>query len=285
VIPDILPTGLTLFVGDPKVGKSWAVLSWCVAVASGGHAFGSIPVHPGHTLYLALEDNDRRLQRRLSYVTRGDKPPEFFHYSTTEVERIGAGFEQRLSRWLDRRPKARLVVIDTLAMIRPESDGEKGIYEAEYSACKQLLKIAANYDVAIVLVHHSNKSNAADKLARVSGSHGLTGGCDNVFVLTRNREDGSATLNIRGRDIERDGDIPLFWDQRATMWRLENKPETAATAAHTLWRLLRDRPDMSPSEILLASGLGKDQVVAAMSSLKADGVIDIADGRIVVLEA
>lgn len=285
VIPGILPTGLTLFAGAPKVGKSWAVLDWCVAVASGGHVFGEIAVHPGHTLYLALEDNDRRLQRRLGYATRGDKPPEFFHYSTDQVERVGAGFEQRLSRWLDRRPKARLVVIDTLARIRPATDGKQGVYEADYAVCAPLLKIAGDYDVAIVLVHHTNKSKSGDALERVSGSQGLAGGCDNVFVLERDREEGKATLNVRGRDIEHDGDISLFWDHRATMWRLEHKPEAEVSDAHKLWRVLRDSRDMSPSEILLASGLGKEQAAIALSSLKADGVIDVVDGRLVVLEA
>lgn len=285
VIPDILPTGLTLLAGAPKVGKSWAVLDWCIAVASGGHVFGSIPVHPGHTLYLALEDNERRLQRRLSYAIRGDKAPEFFHYSTEAVERVGEGFEQRLCLWLDRRPKARLVVIDTLARIRPVTDGKQGVYASDYSVCAPLLKIAGDYDVAIVLVHHTNKGNASDKLARVSGSQGLAGGCDNVFVLDRDREEGNATLNVRGRDIEQDGDIPLFWDQRATMWRLEQKPESKASDAHTLWRVLREGRNMSPSEVLLASGLGRDDAAIALASLEADGVISVVDGRIVVLEA
>jgi hypothetical protein len=285
VIPDILPTGLTLLAGAPKVGKSWAVLDWCIAVASGGHVFGSIPVHPGHTLYLALEDNERRLQRRLNCATRGDRAPEFFHYSTSAVERVGAGFEQRLCRWLDRIPKTRLVVIDTLARIRPVTDGKQGVYEADYSACAPLLKIAGDYDVAIVLVHHTNKGNASDKLARVSGSQGLAGGCDNVFVLDRDREEGNATLNVRGRDIEQDGDIPLFWDQRSTMWRLEQKTESKASDAHTLWRVLRDGQSMTPSEILVASGLDQKSATIALGSLKADKVIDIVDGRIVVLEA
>ena len=51
--------------GAPKLGKSWMALGLGIAVASGGRAFGSVPVEAGDALYLALEDSPRRLQSRL----------------------------------------------------------------------------------------------------------------------------------------------------------------------------------------------------------------------------
>src|SRR5205807_3358146 len=63
-IPEILPEGLTLLAGKPKLGKSWLALSVALAVAAGGFALGKQPVTQGGVLYLALEDNERRLQSR-----------------------------------------------------------------------------------------------------------------------------------------------------------------------------------------------------------------------------
>jgi RecA-family ATPase len=57
-----LPEGLTLPAGKPKLGKSWLALSVAFAVAAGGVALGTYPVAQGEVLYLALEDNERRLQ-------------------------------------------------------------------------------------------------------------------------------------------------------------------------------------------------------------------------------
>ena len=65
VIPGYIAEGLTLFAGRPKLGKSWACMDWSCAVASGGNAFGDIECETGDVLYLALEDNERRLQDRL----------------------------------------------------------------------------------------------------------------------------------------------------------------------------------------------------------------------------
>ena len=63
-IPEILPEGLTLLAGKPKLGKSWLALSAALSIASGGVALGTQPVIRGDVLYLALEDNARRLQAR-----------------------------------------------------------------------------------------------------------------------------------------------------------------------------------------------------------------------------
>ncbi len=35
-IPGVIPKGFTVLAGAPKVGKSWFILSLCLAVASGG---------------------------------------------------------------------------------------------------------------------------------------------------------------------------------------------------------------------------------------------------------
>src|SRR5215212_685192 len=64
-VPGVLPEGVAILAGKPKMGKSWLALGLCVAVAAGGRALGKIPVEQGAALYLGLEDQKRRLQRRL----------------------------------------------------------------------------------------------------------------------------------------------------------------------------------------------------------------------------
>src|SRR5258708_19570344 len=63
-IPGILPEGLTLLCGKPKMGKSWLVLGFALGIACGGYVLGKVNVEQGYVLYLSLEDNERRLQRR-----------------------------------------------------------------------------------------------------------------------------------------------------------------------------------------------------------------------------
>lgn len=37
-IPDLIPEGLTIIAGKPKIGKSWMALDICIAVAAGEFA-------------------------------------------------------------------------------------------------------------------------------------------------------------------------------------------------------------------------------------------------------
>lgn len=75
-VEGILPEGLTVFVGKPKLGKTWCVLGIAIAVASGGRALGKIPVEKGEVLCLGLEDGARRLKDRLKLLLNGDPCPQ-----------------------------------------------------------------------------------------------------------------------------------------------------------------------------------------------------------------
>ena len=63
-VPGIVPVGLSVLAGRPKVGKSWLGLQIAHAVGTGGMALNQ-RVTAGKVLYLALEDGPRRLKGRL----------------------------------------------------------------------------------------------------------------------------------------------------------------------------------------------------------------------------
>lgn len=228
VVPDILPEGVSLLVGKAKIGKSWMGLGLGVGVAKGSEVFGKA-VEKGPCLYLALEDNERRLQRRLGQSLRsGTGPyvaPEGFDLAT-EWPRIGEGFEEALREWLDEHPGARLVVVDTLKKVRPQTSPNRSVYEVDYEALEPLLPVAAEYGVAIVVVHHARKTPGdGDVLDEVSGSTGLTGGVDGILLLKRERGKHDATLFTTGRDVEEDQELALRWNNSLTCWELLGNAE------------------------------------------------------------
>ena len=64
VVDGLLYAGTYLFVGAPKVGKSFLMAQLAYHVSMGLSLWG-YEVRQGTVLYLALEDNHRRLQERL----------------------------------------------------------------------------------------------------------------------------------------------------------------------------------------------------------------------------
>ena len=53
VIRDLLPQGLAIIGGSPKVGKSWLMLDWCVRIAQ-GEKIWNFPTTKGTTCISVL---------------------------------------------------------------------------------------------------------------------------------------------------------------------------------------------------------------------------------------
>jgi 5S rRNA maturation endonuclease (ribonuclease M5) len=68
VVCGVLSQGLWILAGKPKHGKSILAANVGVALSIGGRALGAIPVDIGTVIYLALEDTQRRLQKRLQQM-------------------------------------------------------------------------------------------------------------------------------------------------------------------------------------------------------------------------
>jgi hypothetical protein len=223
-IPDVLPSGVTLLAGKVKHGKSWMALGFGIAVATGGVALGTKPVEAGDCLYLALEDNKRRLQKRLRKLLVDGSGPERLHLEV-EWPRADEGGIEALDKWLTDHPECRLVIIDTLARFKPRTSGKRTQYDEERDSVDPLAPLADRHNVAIVLVHHLRESESDDPLDMIHGSAGLTGGVDGALVLKRKRGDADAYLTVDGRDIEEHTELALRWHQDAATWAIMGDAE------------------------------------------------------------
>jgi RecA-family ATPase len=222
-VPGMVPEGVTLLAGKPKLGKSWMALSIAIAISTGGVALGTRPVEEGDVLYMALEDNHRRLRKRLEKLLT-EEAPERLHIAT-EWPRMDEGGAEALKRWLEAHPDARLVVVDILKRVRPRTSPNRSVYDADYEALEAMQRLAAEHEVAILVVHHLRKLGATDPLDEISGSTGLSGGADGVLVLKRDRGRADAYLHVTGREIEEEAELALRWDADLASWTLVGDAE------------------------------------------------------------
>jgi AAA domain len=218
-IPDILPEGLTILAGKPKLGKSWLALSVALAVAAGGVALGTYPVTQGEVLYLALEDNERRLQSRAKQLLASlSTVPDTIAFEL-RWPRLDQGGLTSLETYLQTHPQVRLVVVDTWARVVPKSKSrQRSQYEDDYEALTPLKYLADTYHVSILAIHHLRKMRGDDVLDEITGSIGLTGVVDGALILKRERGQHEATLFVTGRDIEQEQQFALRFDPLTAMW-------------------------------------------------------------------
>jgi 5S rRNA maturation endonuclease (ribonuclease M5) len=201
LVPMLIPEGLTMLAGKPKLGKSWMVLDIALAVAAGRYALGDFKLEEGDVLYAALEDNDRRLRARVERIlTQTSKTwPERLTLAT-QWRRLDAGGVADAKEWAASVKKSRLIIFDTLAGVRPDRSNKDTMYEGDYRALRELQAWAGESGICIVVLHHTRKMESEDPVDSVSGTLGLTGCVDTIAVLARTGK--GTTLYVRGRDVE-----------------------------------------------------------------------------------
>ena len=223
-LPGLLPEGVILLAGKPKMGKSWLALDLGLAVAAGATALGTFPAEQEHVLYLGLEDNERRIYERTQKMLPGQKLPGAFIWAGVWAPLIEGGLED-LQSFLHTYTSTRLIIIDTLVRVRSMRTANSSIYGEDYATITPLKHLAEQYNISIMLVHHLRKSGAADVMDEISGTTGLTGATDCNMVLRRERGQNAATLAITGRDVEEQS-LSLLFHEPTGRWSMVTPTST-----------------------------------------------------------
>lgn len=202
LVAGLLPQGVTLLCGTGKIGKSWLML-WLGLQVSQGLPMWEMETHRCDVLYLCLEDTFARIQDRLYRLT--EEAPGNLRFAVMSGQ-IGSGLEQQITEYLTDYPGTGLVIIDTLQKVRRTdgADMRSGMYGSDYNDITAIKRIADQFGIAIVLVHHLRKmKDSSDPFNQVSGTTGITGAVDTTLVLKKDeRSADTAQLLATGRDIE-----------------------------------------------------------------------------------
>ncbi|MCI1963289.1 MAG: AAA family ATPase [Ancrocorticia sp.] len=199
-VKGVIPEGMGLVVGPPKLGKSWFVLGIGLAIAEGGCAFGKIRVEQRPFLYAALEDSAKRMQRRTQHLTFGQALPEAFEFFT-EPPAPGT-ITAVIDAWLNLHPNG-VVALDTLGRVMPPAKPGQTTYERDYQVGAALKSLADHHPgSSLLVVHHTRKMASTDFMDATSGTNGLNGSADFTIVLERVRGEESARIKLTGRDVE-----------------------------------------------------------------------------------
>ena len=198
IVGGVITAGLGILAGAPKAGKSWLAYAIALAVAGGGKVLGSIEVKGRPVLYLALEDSDRRLQRRAAAIL-GDAdliPDNLTAVYEATYQQALAVIDWFLTEHGNEQP---LVVVDTFGKVKPPKKPNQDSYQADYEAAGEFKTLVDRVDGAgILLVHHTRKAESGDFVDAVSGTFGIAGAADYVAVLKRKRKSPEAMLSITG---------------------------------------------------------------------------------------
>ena len=192
----------------------------------------------------------------------------------TSLKRLNEGGLDDLARWLDMADRPRLIVIDTLACVRPTRSSKDNSYDTDYASLQPLQEMAGSRNVGIVIVHHVRKMESDDPLDTVSGTTGLTGAADSILVL--NRDSQGVTLYGRGRDID-EIETAMSFDRTTGQWSmLGNASEVRRSDERKVIAEVIGNADepISPAEIAATLGLPTNNVKQLLFKMAKNGEVE-----------
>ena len=268
LIDGILSNGLAILSGDSKIGKSWMVLWLCLKISQGEPVWG-LPTAKTDVIYLALEDNDWRIQQRMQDLV--DIPPDNLHFGFS-CGKLGAELESQIKAVLEDNPNTGLLFIDTLQMVRDNVSSRVNAYAQDYKDLSALKKIADDHKMCIFLVHHNRKEHDGSNVFNdMTGSTGIAGVADTCMVLRKEDRFGNdAVLSITGRDIE---EKRLKLAMRKNVWEVTEALDTSALRRERIPQflfqiadyLLKEKSFTGTMEELLVT-IGNKSTVANVAS-------------------
>jgi hypothetical protein len=192
---------LTLWVGDPGVGKSVASTNLAARVSAGlGFPDGSSSGPPAGVVLISAEDGaEDTIKPRLEVA--GADPPRIVlvksvtwfdeHLGLTERQLYLQRDIPALEEAIQQTPDCALVIVDPIASYMGKSDSHKN---AEVRAVlTPVAKLAEKYNLAVLGITHLNKSTAR-AMDRVTGSLAFVAQARAVWVVGRDRHDQERRL-------------------------------------------------------------------------------------------
>ena len=270
LIDDLLPEGVTVLSGAPKIGKSWLALQIALNITSSGSLFGSKTSSDKRVLLLALEDNGRRLQER---IIKSTMPASNKLVLATEW----TGGVEGLKTYLEESPGFDLCIIDTLGVFLPGQDTRgRNAYDADVSRMRQLHLLFKSNGTSLLLIHHDKQGEDGDWANKMNGSSGIIGTADTLMRLSvQQRGEKKAKLQVTGRDVE-DIELSLKLNEEVMHWQIDkNQDETPLTGLQkSVLDLVSEEPTSTKSGII-ASKLNKEQsqISGILKKLKVKGYI------------
>jgi len=279
VIKDVLPEGLVILAGAPKIGKSWMALGFALSVTGGNKALGYFDTSKSTVVYIALEDNLRRIKSRIGNILSIEpdyKAPDNLIYleESYNFPKLNENGIEELQNLVDDNSDIKLIIIDTLGRAKADKKRkDNNIYQADYDLGSELQGFTMRNRICVLVIHHTKKGSEENVFDEISGTTGLTGAMDSMMVLKK--KNNGHKLYLTGRDVKEE-EYSVVFDDKIFCWNVtERKSEITLTAEREeILELIKsyDRP-MKLSEITELIGKEKSNVSKMLKKLVRDGLL------------
>lgn len=173
---------LTLFLGEPGIGKSWLTMDLAAAVAAGKSEWLGHPLMvngPERVLYLDEENPEDLIFDRMTKLGMTRDTAKNIRYLNNLGIRLDKDADDLIDEALDFEPS--LIVMDALADLHSEDEDKSGPMSTLFNDAFKPL--ARETGAAVILIHHANKTDSNSSYKRSRGSGAIVAGPDAGFDI------------------------------------------------------------------------------------------------------
>lgn len=228
LIDDLIPEGLTFFVGKPKSSKTYLAyslgLSLVMAMQQGSLWLDHYPIrNPGPVVYITLEDDESESWQRILELEPGlqDLPPSrFLFHHGIDFPHLGADLVTAIEEDIIQVYRPSLIVLDPISYLyAPTKKGAD-----QFADVKDMLLplrwLGKQHHLTILGVDHRRKSSVddVDIFESTYGSNAKIAVADALLMIVRDAQE--ITLHSKVRKAEEQTiTLGLTWnDQGRATW-------------------------------------------------------------------
>lgn len=142
-------------------------------------------------------------------------------FLTNMCNSLDDGLIDQLKEFINKKKYIKLLIIDTLQLVRGETNRNDTLYGNDYKEISKLKSFADDNHICILLIHHFRKMNdVSDTFNQITGTTGITGAADTMMTLSKEKRfEDKTILSLTGRDIE-GGEFMLKVEKETHIWQL-----------------------------------------------------------------
>jgi hypothetical protein len=198
----------------------------CAIASPTGYFLGRKIMH-GRALYISLEDNVRRLHKRMTAQSWPRGLPFDVIYADTYRARIGNIAAQGADVLCDMMLSKdyRIAVIDPFGKAIAASDSDMYDLSAMTNALAKLQEFAVAHDRVIMFVAHHPKElrETHDPVVDIMGTIAIGATLDTAWGIYRERGQQMAEFVVAGRDLEEELQLAIHFDKITCSWIYDGK--------------------------------------------------------------
>ncbi len=185
-----------LFIGEPKIGKSWIAMGLAQAVANGDTTFlGRNVLEHGRVLYFDEENPQDMVLFRFNQLGLNTESAKNIRYISNASVRLDHDPTSVLDEVMDFDPI--LIIMDSLTRFHGQDENNAGAMAELFNT--GIKPLARQSGAGLVMIHHAGKIESSSSYKRARGSGDIVASADSGYDFRQLDEGALSIVNSHSR--------------------------------------------------------------------------------------